>query len=362
MPFPQTVDSAPGRASHLGGSDGATHSNYDDSVMTIVNRIQNFAANAGWPGGTNLKTYIDDRTTTIRSKAGTNSDVGVGVGDNDTGLTKPSENLLRIVLNALTVAEITNTTFAFAKTISTQEQIFVPNMDTTPTPGEDVHWHSGGQLTRLSSSRRSKENERKISGALDKLRAMQPKFFDVIGRQQNLPGRTVGVASFIAEDMAQVDGALVSRDEEGQPSGLITPAILAFTVAAVRELDEWTRSQVDQLGGRISGINSTVNDMVESISESFDDVKRRLSALEEAKAGVLERIGELDVRLSTAIDQIVTPEIPNCPDHSELLDSIVQRLDALESVEPEAEGIELLRSEMGELRNAVQRLDVRRFG
>ena len=362
MPFPQTSDSLPARATTLGGNDGAKHSEYDDALMGTLGRIQTFLANAGWPGGTNLKTYIDNRTTTIRSKAGTNADVGVGVGDNDTGLTKPSENLLRFVLNAGTMAEMTNTTFAFAKTISTQEQVFAPNMDTTPTPGEDVHWHSGGQLTRLSSSRRSKENERVIVGALEKLRAMQPKFFDVIGRTKNLPGRTVGVASFIAEDMAQVDGSLVSRDEEGQPSGLITPAILAFTVAAVRELDELVRSQLGQLSERITSVNSTVNDMVESISESFDDVKQRIAALEEAKAGVLERIGELDVRLSTAIDQIVTPEIPDCPDHSEALDAIVQRLDKLEAVEPENSDIELLRSEMLELRNAVQRLDVRRFG
>jgi len=347
MPFPQTVDAVPSRATNLGGNDGAKHSAYDDAVALILTRIQTFAASGGWPGGASLKTYIDDKTSTIRSKNGTRFDVGVGIGDVDSGDFRPEEGKIRRVVNTELVQEWAVGVSTFFSDLGVTGKLFVSGMAENALAGQELRWDAtAGEIYRHASTRRQKENEREITDGLEKLRAMRPVRYDVIGRPSNVGGQSVDVASFIAEDMHQVDPAVRTLGEDGQPNGLISSGIIAFTVAAVRELDRFVTEQLGAVDKQIRGVNGSLNGLIDSMADTFAEHKTRGDDLEKAIAGWSERVDQLDLRLSTAVNDVA--------------ESIPEPTEAAPEVT--AEDVEQLRGELAELRSMVQRLDVRRFG
>lgn len=132
-------------------------------------------------------------------------------------------------------------------TEGTQTRAFLAGVDGATVTGSDVLITTDGQLGVASSSRRFKEAIQPLDGLNDALLALEPVLFRY--RAELVPGGGDVRVGLIAEDVAAVFPALVTRDEEGQPFAvrydLLSVLLLeelqgqhAKLVAVERRLDE----------------------------------------------------------------------------------------------------------------------------
>jgi hypothetical protein len=142
-----------------------------------------------------------------------------------------------------------------------------------------VYIQSNGRLGTLASSRRYKEEIRPMDKTSEALFALQPVTFRY--KQEIDPSHRLSFG-LIAEDVAEVSSALVSRDKEGKPQTVRYEAVNAML------LNEFLKEhkKVDEQQAAISQLDSVVAMQQRVASEQQKEIKALVATVKEQAAQI----------------------------------------------------------------------------
>ena len=211
-----------------GGYPGGNTAEGDDALRSLTTGLQNMAIGTGaldrnTTGNYNTAAGVNALRNNVSGKS--NTAVGIDALLNSTGAdnvglgTGAGENLRSGSGNVYIGAKVGG---VFGPEDNTTR---IRNVYASLATGRAVYVDSDNKLGTLSSSRRYKEEIKPIDKASEVILALQPVSFrykkeiDVSGTPQ---------FGLIAEEVAEVDADLITRDEEGKPQTVRYEAVNAM--------------------------------------------------------------------------------------------------------------------------------------
>ena len=241
-----------------GGYPGGNTAEGDEALFRLTNGLQNAALGTG--------ALRDNTTGNYNTAAGINalSDNVVGVQNTAVGIdallnSKDSHNVALGATAGENLRSGNGNVYigsgirgAFAEDNTTR----VRNVNASPVTGRAVYVDSDNKLGTLSSSRRYKEEIKPMDNASEAILALKPVAFRY---KKEIDASGALQFGLVAEEVADINADLVTRDSEGKPETVRYDAVNAMLLneflKARRQIDA-QQKQIDALTAGLQKVSA----------------------------------------------------------------------------------------------------------